>query len=125
MARFSFVKIVVRDLAAMERFYVEGLGFAVQNRIEADDFNEVMLAQKDGAFTLVLYHHADQREVGGGNNWGPLGFVVRDCGAAHADLVALGAREVRPPSAFGAMSVSFISDPEGHEIELLQLSADS
>lgn len=125
MARFSFVKIVVRDLAAMERFYIEGLGFAVQDRINADGFNEIMLAQKDGAFTLVLYQHTDRRAVTGGNNWGPLGFIVRDCAASHAELVALGAREVRPPANFGAMSVSFVSDPEGHEIELLQLSADS
>ncbi len=121
MARFSFVKIVVRDLAAMERFYVGGLGFAVQNRIDADGFNEVMLAQKEGAFTLVLYHHTDQRAVISGNNWGPLGFIVRDCAAAHAGLIALGAREVRAPATFDAMTVSFVSDPEGHEIELLQL----
>ena len=26
MARFNFVKIVVRDIAAMERFYTEGVG---------------------------------------------------------------------------------------------------
>ena len=54
MARFSFVKIVVRDIAAMERFYTAGLGFAVQDRITTADFDEVMLAQKAGTFTLVL-----------------------------------------------------------------------
>ena len=123
MARFSFVKIVVRDLAAMERFYVEGLGFAVQDRIDAEGLSEVMLAQKEGAFTLVLYHHTDQRAVSDGNNWGPLGFIVRDCAVAHAGLIALGAHEVRPPAIFGGMTVSFVSDPEGHEIELLQLPA--
>lgn len=123
MARFNFVKIVVRDIAAMERFYTEGLGFAVQDRIDAEGFSEVMLAQKEGAFTLVLYQHTDQRAVGGGNNWGPLGFIVRDCAAAHADLIAMGAHEVRPPAIFGGMTVSFVSDPEGHEIELLQLPA--
>ena len=123
MARFNFIKIVVRDLAAMEQFYSEGLGFAVQDRIDADGFSEVMLAQKAGAFTLVLYHHTDQRAVTSGNNWGPLGFIVRDCAAAHAGLIALGAHEVRAPGTFGAMTVSFVSDPEGHEIELLQLPA--
>ena len=121
MARFNFIKIVVRDLTAMERFYSEGLGFAVQDRINAEGFSEVMLAQKEGAFTLVLYYHTDQRAVTSGNNWGPLGFIVRDCAAAHAGLIALGAREVRPPAIFGGMTVSFVSDPEGHEIELLQL----
>ena len=48
MARFSFVKIVVRNVAAMERCYVEGLGFAVQNRIDADDFNEGCAAERNG-----------------------------------------------------------------------------
>ena len=123
MARFSFVKIVVRDIAAMERFYTEGLGFAVQDRITTDDFVEVMLTQKGGTFTLVLYHHTDQRTVELGNGWGPLGFIVRDCAAAHAGLITAGAREVRAPATFGAMTVSFVSDPEGHEIELLQLPA--
>ena len=125
MARFNFVKIVVRDIAAMERFYTEGLGFAVQDRIDAEGFSEVMLAQKEGAFTLVLYHHTDKRAIEAGNNWGPLGFMVRDCAAAHAGLIAMGGHEVRPPGTFGAMSVSFVSDPEGHEIELLQLPAAS
>ena len=123
MARFSFVKIVVRDIAAMERFYTEGLGFSVQNRIDAEGFTEVMLAQKEGAFTLVLYQHIDKREVISGNSWGPLGFIVRDCAAAHTKLIAMGAHEVRTPGIFGAMTVSFVSDPEGHEIELLQLPA--
>lgn len=123
MVRFSFVKIVVRDIAAMERFYTEGLGFSVQNRIDAEDFNEVMLAQKEGAFTLVLYHYNDKREVTSGNNWGPLGFIVRDCPASHAKLIAMGAHEVRTPGIFGAMTVSFVSDPEGHQMELLQLPA--
>ena len=67
----------------------------------------------------------DKRAIDAGNNWGPLGFIVRDCAASHADLIAMGAHEVRAPGAFGAMSVSFVSDPEGHEIELLQLSAAS
>ena len=125
MAQFNFVKIVVRDIAAMEQFYTVGLGFSVQNRIDAEGFSEVMLAQKEGGYTLVLYHHTDNRAVNAGNSWGPLGFIVRDCAASHADLLAMGAHEVRAPGTFGAMSVSFVSDPEGHEIELLQLPAAS
>lgn len=124
MARFSFVKIVVRDIAAMEQFYTAGLGFAVQNRIDTEDFRELMLTQKAGTFTLVLYQHADKRAVELGNGWGPLGFIVRDCSAAHAELITAGANEVRAPATFGTMSVSFVSDPEGHEIELLQLAAN-
>ena len=123
MARFNFVKIVVQDLAAMEQFYTRGLGFAVQDRIDTPEFSEVMLAQKQGAFTLVLYHHTDKRALAAGNSWGPLGFIVRDCAATHAELLAAGAHEVRAPGTFRAMSVSFVSDPEGHEIELLQLPA--
>ena len=123
MARFNFVKIVVRDIAAMERFYTVGLGFAVQDRITANDFEEVMLAQKEGAFTLVLFHYTDKRALELGNAWGPLGFIVRDCAATHAALIAGGASEARAPARFGAMTVSFVSDPEGHQIELLQLPA--
>jgi catechol 2,3-dioxygenase-like lactoylglutathione lyase family enzyme len=123
MALFSFVKIVVADLAAMEAFYTGALGFTVQNRIDTPDFREVMLAQKAGAFTLVLYHNTDGRALSNGNGWGPLGFIVRDCAKDHAAALTKGAAEVRAPAVFGGMTVSFISDPEGHEIELLQLPA--
>lgn len=123
MAKFNFVKIVVRDLAAMEKFYTEGFGFEVQNRIDTPAFREIMMAQPKGGFTLVLYHHMDGRTIDVGNGWGPLGFIVRDCDADHAKAIAGGATEVRAPAAFGGMKVSFVADPEGHEIELLQLPA--
>lgn len=123
MSMFNFVKIVVSDLPAMEAFYTGALGFQVQNRIDAPGFKEVMLAQKAGAFTLVLYHHTDGRRIDNGNGWGPLGFIVRDCDADHARLISHGAAEARAPASFGAMKVSFVTDPEGHEIELLQLPA--
>lgn len=123
MTKFNFVKIVVQDLEAMEAFYTGGFGFAVQNRIDTPAFQEVMLAQSTGGFTLVLYRHGDGRTVKIGNGWGPLGFIVRDCDAEHARAVARGASEVRAPASFGPMKVSFINDPEGHEIELLQLPA--
>ena len=122
MARFNFVKIVVSDIEAMESFYVRTFGFEVQNRIELPGLKESMLAQK-GGFTLVLFQHTDGRAIDNGNGWGPLGFIVRDVEAEHAAAIAAGAREVRPPYGTGAMKVSFVSDPEGHEIELLQLSA--
>ena len=80
-----------------------------------------MLAQKKGAFTLMLYYHTDNPEVIGGNSWGPLGFIVRDCAVSHAALHTMGANEVRGREKSRAMSVSFLSDPEGYEIEFLQL----
>jgi len=123
MAMFNFVKITVADIAAMETFYTGALGFTVQNRIDTPAFREVMMAQKAGGFTLVLYQHTDGRALSNGNGWGPLGFIVRDCDKDHAAAIAKGASEVRAPAAFGGMKVSFISDPEGHEIELLQLPA--
>lgn len=125
MSRFNFVKIVVADIAAAESFYAAAFAFEVQNRIDTPAFREVMLAQKAGAFTLVLYQHTDGRALENGNGWGPLGFIVRDCEADHARLLGLGASEVRAPAAFGGMKVSFVADPEGHEIELLQLPATS
>lgn len=123
MAKFNFVKIIVQDLPAMEAFYTGCFGFTVQNRIGTPAFQEVMLAQSTGGFTLVLYRHCDDRTVEIGSGWGPLGFIVRDCDAEHASAVSAGATEVRAPAAFGPMKVSFIADPEGHEIELLQLPA--
>lgn len=119
--RLNFFKLIVSDLDAAQRFYTDAFGLEQRDRIETEQLEEVMLAMPGERFNLVLYRHKDGRALDIGSAYGPVGFVTRDLDAAHAHLLALGAKPVRAPFAMGSMRIAFVTDPEGHEIELIQI----
>lgn len=118
--RLGFFKLVVRDLAAMERFYCDTFGFAVTNRVALPGLEESMLNLPGQPFTLVLFHHSDGREVTVGNGHGPVGFTTNDLDGATARALAHGARPLHGPHDLPGARLIFLLDPEGHEIELIQ-----
>jgi len=102
----GFSKFIVKDLDAMEKFYTDVFGFEKENTVES----------------LVLYHHKDDREITVGNAHGPLGIMTKNVDEVHARALAAGAKEKSPPVDFGPVRVSFFFDPEGHEIELIDMT---
>ncbi|MEG3180678.1 VOC family protein [Sphingomonas sp. LT1P40] len=119
--KFNFFKLVVRDLDAMIGFYSATFGFAVQHRIALPGLEEVMLVLPGQTFNLVLYHHTDGREVTVGNGHGPVGFITRDLDAALAHALANGATPLMGPVDLPGMRLVFVHDPEGHEVEMIQI----
>ena len=119
--RLNFFKLVVRDAAAMTAFYEKTFGFEVRSRFELPGIIEVMLALPGEAFTLVLYQNTDGREVVIGNGHGPVGFLTRDVDGAYAHALASGAQDDRAPFDLPGMRIAFVKDPEGHQIEMIQL----
>lgn len=117
--KLSFFKLIVRDIDRMVRFYTDAFGMMERNRIEQARFREVMLTTPGESFTLVLIHYTDGRAVEIGSAYGPVGFYTRDLDAAIARTTAHGATLTCGPSETPRMRVCFISDPEGHEIEML------
>ena len=125
---FSFTKIFVTDLAAMERFYTTVLGLKPGFRLTAGEgehmFKEVQLTVNGGqleenGLMLVQYLNRAAPPVGEAI----VGFtveVIEDTIAAAQDA---GGRVVTPAQTLPdhGMKVSYIADPEGHTIELLQL----
>lgn len=63
MARFNFINLIVADLDRMARFYGDAFGFAENDRIAGTAFEEVMLAQPENSFTLVLFRYTDGRAI--------------------------------------------------------------
>ena len=118
--KFNFFKLIVRDLDAVQKFYADTFGFEERSRFTLPTLEEVMLALPGEQFTLVLYRHADGREVEIGGGHGPVGFLTRDVDAAFARALANGASEVSGPREMGSMRLAFVKDPEGHEIEMIQ-----
>jgi lactoylglutathione lyase len=121
---FAFVKIIVRDLAAMEDFYKRALGLEAAQTVDLPDLTEKILQKPGGSGpNVILYLHKDGREITLGNGWGPVGFYVRDVDAAYAHCLAEGATPSREPWDAGNLRVAFVLDPEGHEIELVSVKA--
>ncbi|MEO5938232.1 MAG: VOC family protein [Sphingomonas sp.] len=118
--KLNFFKLIVRDLDAMQKFYADTFGFEERSRFTLPTLEEVMLALPGEQFTLVLYRHADGRDVEIGSGYGPVGFLTRDVDAAVAHALANGASVVAPPRDMGSMRLAFVKDPEGHEIEMIQ-----
>ncbi|WP_079247051.1 VOC family protein [Sphingomonas turrisvirgatae] len=119
--KLNFFKLVVRDLDAMVDFYTTAFGFEVQNRIRLSGLEEVMLVLPGERFNLVLYHHTDGRAVEIGDGHGPLGFITRDLDAALGHVLASGATPDKGPIDLPGMRLAFVHDPEGHELELIQI----
>lgn len=119
--KLTFFKLIVRDLDAMIGFYREAFGFEVQNRIKLPGLEEAMLVLPGQPFNLVLYHHSDGREIEIGTGHGPVGFITRDLDAALAHLLASGATHQQGPLDLPRMRLAFARDPEGHELELIQI----
>ena len=122
--RLNFFKLVVRDLDAARRFYTRAFGLVQQgDDVVMPGLREAMLARPGDRFTLVLYQHTDGREITLGSAYGPVGFLTRNLDAALAHVVAEGATCGRGPLDLPGMKVAFVFDPEGHEIELIQMAS--
>jgi lactoylglutathione lyase len=121
----NFFKLVVKDMPAMLDFYERAFGFTVSREIDSPVMEEAILTLpgSDGRFSLVLYHWKDGRKITVGNGHGPVGLHTADVDAAFSHAVAQGAAIAVKPFAFPGARIAFVLDPEGHEIELINMEA--
>ena len=121
----GFTKFIVKDLDTMEAFYVDVFGFERANVIANDALEERIMRLPGGTTSLVLYHYKDGREIIVGNGHGPVGLMTRDVDGLHLKALANGASEKMAPVNFGPSRLSFLLDPEGHELELINMTGGS
>lgn len=125
--QFAFVKLIVRDLDTMTEFYRRALGLYPARTIEAGTATEIVMrpeGQRAG-FCLVLYRHADGRIVVVGTGHGPIGLYVENTDDAFTGALRAGASPKQAPFDVAGLRVAFVEDPEGHELEFLQLTPTS
>ena len=122
---YAFTKIIVADLAAMERFYCDALGLTVRTRIAVDKpgwaLRETVLVVGDPDGTLLnLVQYLDRPCPAPGE--AVVGFSVEDMDAVIAAAKEAGGSLVTPPVEIPdhKLKVSYIADPEGHLLELLE-----
>ncbi len=121
---FAFTKLMVTDLAAMERFYCDALGLVVRTRIAVDRpgyaIRETVLEIGDGHTLLNLVQHLDRAPPDLGEVI--VGLVVRDIDTVVEIAVSAGGKVSTPVTHVPEhdLKIAFVSDPEGHMLEFLQ-----
>ena len=125
--RYLHTLIRVGDLDAALDFFCTKLGLVEMNRIdnEGGRFSlvflaapeDVELARERKAPMVELTYNWDEKEYGGGRNFGHLAYRVKDIYALCQKLMDNGVTINRPPRD-GHMA--FVRSPDGISIELLQ-----
>jgi len=124
---FSFMKLVVADLAAAERFYGDVFGLVVSHRHSSDEHEygqeESMLSipGQHGGVPLILTRYFRRRPPAAGAAW--TGFTVPDLDATVAAIEAAGGTIEVPIHTSSSHPVRAVvaSDPDGHMIEVIQM----
>ncbi|MBS0203948.1 MAG: VOC family protein [Planctomycetes bacterium] len=115
------VTIVVRDLAAARRFYVDALGMDEVARPAFSFAGQWFQAGPTLIHTILEYEGSGTAGLGGGANTRGhhFAFLVDDVIQAASSLEKLGIPFVSPPKLRpdGAAQL-FIRDPDGHLVEL-------
>lgn len=121
--RLSFFKLNSANMDAALEFYGKVFGFAITMTFDESEFLEHVLGlpgQESGP-NLMLVEYKDGRNVTPGTGHGPIGFNTDDIEAVYAKAMEHGAKELIPIFDLGGIKVAIFLDPEGHEVELVQL----
>jgi predicted enzyme related to lactoylglutathione lyase len=123
----SFTKLVVDDLERMAKFYIDVFGFTQLERIQSaignDPIEEILLGI-DGGYEggLVLLKFTGNAPPAAGESI--LGFQTDDM-AGLVDRICAAGGAVHAPARHDAGSpyhVGFVTDPEGHLLEFVQMA---
>ncbi|WCP69489.1 lactoylglutathione lyase [Vibrio tubiashii] len=124
--KFLHTMIRVTDLEKSLEFYTKVLGMRVLDRTENTQYRYtlVFVGYEQGGTTIELTHNWDTGQYEMGNAFGHLALGVEDIYAACDQIKALGGNVTREPGPVkgGSTHIAFITDPDGYQIELIQVS---
>jgi len=119
----------VTDLERSVEFYTKVLGLTEQRRkvLEKADATLVFLVDEQGQHAIELTYNHDGRSYELGDQFGHLAFGVADLDSAGGSLQSLGLNFDRGPYLVseGGPRIAFIRDPDGVELELIEIGAPS
>ncbi len=127
VTNYAFTKLVVDNLEGMARYYCDVFGLAQLQRVKAEidgsPIDEIILGKEGaGGGGLILLTWLDRDAPPQGEVI--LGFTTSDIDELFTRVQAAGGsvREApRDPSVGGPMLVGFVTDPEGHLAEVVQM----
>ncbi|MFM2587639.1 lactoylglutathione lyase [Vibrio sp. TBV020] len=124
--KFLHTMIRVTDLDKSIEFYTKVLGMRVLDRTENTQYRYtlVFVGYEEGGTTIELTYNWDTDQYEMGNAFGHLALGVEDIYAACDSIKALGGNVTREPGPVrgGSTHIAFITDPDGYQIELIQVS---
>ncbi|RBW46338.1 lactoylglutathione lyase [Psychromonas sp. B3M02] len=125
--KFLHTMIRVSDLEQSIDFYSKVLGMKVLEKSinEAYRYTLVFVGyeSKEASASIELTFNWDTHEYQLGNAFGHVVLGVEDIYAACKKIDALGGKMTREPGPVkgGTTHIAFITDPDGYQIELIQL----
>ncbi|MEZ9634975.1 lactoylglutathione lyase [Vibrio cyclitrophicus] len=123
--KFLHTMIRVADLDKSIEFYTKVLGMKELERHDNTEYRYtlVFVGYQQGGTTIELTHNWDTNEYEMGNAFGHLALGVEDIYAACDKIKLLGGNVTREagPVKGGSTRIAFITDPDGYQIELIQL----
>ena len=123
--KFLHTMIRVADLDKSIEFYTKVLGMKELERHENKDYRYtlVFVGYEQGGTTIELTHNWDTNEYEMGSAFGHLALGVEDIYSACDKIKSLGGNVTREagPVKGGSTHIAFITDPDGYQIELIQL----
>ena len=125
--KFLHTMLRVRDLEKSIAFYTNVLGMKELDRTENQQYRYTLVfvgfATQADSTTIELTHNWDTNEYDMGNAFGHIALGVEDIYAACDKIRKLGGNITREagPVKGGSTHIAFITDPDGYQIELIQL----
>ena len=124
--KFLHTMLRVVDLDKSIEFYTKVLGMSVLERTENTEYRYtlVFVGYEEGGTTIELTYNWDTNSYEKGTAFGHLALGVDDIYSACDKIKALGGNVTREPGPVkgGSTHIAFITDPDGYQIELIQLS---
>jgi catechol 2,3-dioxygenase-like lactoylglutathione lyase family enzyme len=115
---FSHIGLHVADMAAMVSFYTGVLGFSITDQARVRGADVVFLSRNpDEHHQIVLVPGRSPQAPSTLNQISFRVVSLPELRRLHAELLALGVRDLNPTNHGGSWSVYFL-DPEGNRIEL-------
>ncbi|WP_019028819.1 lactoylglutathione lyase [Colwellia piezophila] len=126
MNKILHTMLRVTDLEQSIDFYTTVLGMKVLDRTDNNEYRYtlVFVGYEGQGSTIELTYNWDTNQYDLGNAFGHLALGVDDIYAACDKIKALGGNVTREagPVKGGKTQIAFITDPDGYQIELIQLS---
>lgn len=112
----------VADLQASEHFYVNGLGLSVVARIETADYQEIIVAQPERGFQLMLAVSKHRSHAAPPQGIWKVFLFSDDVERDFERAVAAGATPIKEPTVLESIgfSIAIIEDIDGFTLELGQ-----
>lgn len=125
--KFLHTMLRVTDLDRSIDFYTNVLGMKVLDRTKNNEYRYTLVFvgyenQADGT-TIELTYNWDTNQYDLGNAFGHLALGVEDIYIACDNIKVLGGNVTRQPGPVkgGDTHIAFITDPDGYQIELIQV----